>query len=285
MFGYDPPYGLVKVSGLGRNSASPATVRGPGQRGTTLRDIVINEKVIALSITVLDTTGDDTTYWSLRAALERAMTVEPAEFGEVPSMGLLRFHREGDMPVLELPAIPRDSPQYTGEGFYWVDADIEFVCPMPFPRETQDRVFNLAGSGGFEFPAAGIEFPAAGFEMLSYNFSADVVNEGDVEAPILAYIWGDVTDPILRNNTTGQEIKYLGVIAAGDRVEISTRYGEKRAEYVTAAGVRTNVMANIAHDTSKFWTLRPGVNVVSLAATVNNAGYANVYWRQHYGGM
>src|SRR3954464_14658314 len=104
-FGYDPPYGLVKIGGIGRNSATPATVHGPGQRGTTLRDITINERTIPITITVLDETQDDTTYWSLRAALERALTVEPGKFGDIPAIGLLRFIREGTLPTLELPAV------------------------------------------------------------------------------------------------------------------------------------------------------------------------------------
>lgn len=284
-FGYDPPYGLVKVSGLGRNAATPATVRGPGQRGTTLRDIVINEKVVTMTITVLDVTGDEDTYWGLRAHLERILTVEPGDFGDVPDIGLLRFYRDGSMPVLELPAVPRESPQYTAEGPYWTDADLEFVCPSPFPRETQDRSFNLAGAGGFEFPVAGIDYVTAGIEFPSYNFSADVLNGGDVEAPIFIQIFGEVTNPIVKNDSTGKEIRHTGVVAAGDRLEISTRYGEKTVEYVTAAGVRTNAMASINHDVSRFWTLRPGFNRVSFSASVNNAGYANVYWRQHFGGI
>jgi hypothetical protein len=285
LFGYDPPYGLVHIGGIGRNAATPATVRGPGQRGTTLRDIVINEKVVTLTITVLDVTGDEATYWGLRAALERQLTVEPGDFGDIPEIGLLRFYREGNMPVLEMPAVPRESPQYTAEGPFWTDADLEFVCPTPFPREITDRFFNLAGAGGFEFPAAGIDMVAVGIEFPSYNFSADVMNGGDVEAPILVNIYGEVTNPIVKNDTIAKEIRYLGTINAGDHVEISTRYGEKTVTYVTAAGVRTSVMQNINHAVSRFWSLRPGFNRVSFSASVNNAGYANVYWRQHFGGM
>ena len=283
LFGYDPPYGLVRFDGLGDTRANPVTSRGPSQRGSTLRDVEVTERVISITVSVQAVDGRDITYWRLRSALDRALVIEPGSFGNPPAMGLLRFYKDGGEPPLELPCVPRNSPQYGTAGPYWVDADIEFVAPYPFPRETQDRVFNVAGSGGFEFP---IEMTSVGFEMPSYNITVPVQNTGDVRAPVLVRFYGDVTNPVLYNDTTGEHIDYIGQILASEYLEINTEYGNKYAEKVViATGVRTNVMGNINWVVSKFWSLQRGTNNVRFAASVNAGGYGNVYWRQRYGGM
>lgn len=285
VFGYSPPYGLRSIGGLGSNLASPVGVQGPGQRGISLVDTSISERVIPVGIDVIAADASNETFWGLRSALQRACVVEPVPFGETPRMGLLRFHREDVDLVLELDVFPRNSPQYVREGIWDVAADLEFVAPFGYPRETEDRFFNVAGSGGFEF-APDIEHPAAGFEMPTYNVTVPVTNGGDVRTPIKVRLYGSLTDPILYNDTTGKSIRYVGSIANTEYVEIHTSYGEIYAEKVViATGVRTNVMGNINHSLSEFWELAIGENVVRLGASVNVGGYANVYWRQRYGGV
>lgn len=279
-FGYGTPYGLVRCSGFGDNRATGSSVRGPGQRGSTTRDIQVNERVGSVSIDVWRTDNDADAHWMDRAALQRALVTEPNEFGETPQLGRLWFYRTETLPILELMVYPRESPQYSNEGYMNVRADIEFVAPYPYPREIEDRLFNVAGSGGFTFP---ITHP---FSMASYNVQIEVTNGGDVYAPVTVQVFGDVTDPIIYNDTTGEHIKYTGNIPSTHYLEVNTEFGSKTAELVhRTTGVRTNAMASIDHINSDFWSLRPGMNTIRFAASVNTSGYANVYWRQRYGGV
>jgi hypothetical protein len=282
-FAYEPPYIIEAFDGLGDNRAAPITTRGPAQRGTTLRDVSVSERVVPLTIMVMIDGGTVAQLEAAKAALRRALVVEPGGFGSPPALGLLRFHRDDDsLDVLELEALPRESPQFTRTNrVNWAEADIEFVAPYPYPRETMDRVFNVAGEGGFEFP---VEFVAGGWEMPSFNVEVDIDNGGDVRAPIMAAIWGDVTDPVLYNDTTGEQIRYVGNIPAGERLEINTDYGQISAELVDADEVRANAMGDIDHSVTSFWSLRPGVNTVRFGASINNGGFANVYWRQRFVG-
>jgi hypothetical protein len=282
-FGYEPPYIIEAFDGLDDNRAAPLTTRGPAQRGSTLRDVGVDERVVSLTVHVSPDTGGVAGLEAAKKALRRALVVEPGGFGSPPALGLLRFHLDDDaLDVLELEALPRESPQFGAtDRATWAEADIEFVAPYPYPRETMDRVFNVAGEGGFEFP---VEFVAGGWEMPSFNVEVDIDNGGDVRAPIRALIWGDVTDPVLYNDTTGEQIRYVGTIAAGDRLEINTDYGQISAEIVDADEARTNAMGDIDHTVTSFWSLRPGLNTVRFGASINNGGFANVYWRQRFGG-
>ena len=283
-FAYEEPYYIEGFDGLSDNRSSPITTSGPAQRGSTLRDVSVSERVVSMTVMVHLDGGTVAALEAAKAALRRALVVEPGGFGSPPALGLLRFHRDDDsLDVLELEALPRESPQFGATNrISWAEADIEFVAPYPYPRETEDRVFNVAGAGGFEFP---LEFVSGGLEFPSFNVEVDINNEGDVRAPIRVEIWGDVTDPVLYNDTTGEQIRYVGNVPSGEYLEVTTDYGQIAAVLVDADGVRTNAMGSIDHTVTSFWSLRPGVNTIRFGASINNGGYANTYWRQRYSGV
>ena len=122
----------------------------------------------------------------------------------------------------------------------------------------------FTGTGGFAFA---VEFP---LEMTSNNVEVEIANLGDVDAPITARLYGDVTTARIRNLTTGEVLEITGNIAATEYVEVSTAFGDKRVEQVViATGVRTSVMDRINLAKPDFWALRPGLNVVTFEADVN----------------
>jgi hypothetical protein len=281
-FAYEPPYIAQEFGGMSDTRSAPSTVRGPGQRGSTLRDVLVTERDITMTVMVMIEPSDIVAFEAAKRALSRALIAEPGEFGRRPPLGLLRFHRDDpSLEVYEVEALPRESPQYTASGVSWAKADIEFVAPYPFYRETTDRAFSVAASGGFQFP---MEFDPE-IEFPSYNITVDVDNGGDVIAPIRVRINGDVTDPVIANETTGESLTYIGTIPAGSYLEIGTEYGDKYAILADSLGAVSNAMGSLDHSTSKFWALRPGVNTVSFSAAINVSGSALVYWRQRVGSL
>ena len=67
---------------------------------------------------------------------------------------------------------------------------------------------------------------------------------------------------------------------------MSTAFGDKRVELVViATGARAPVMDRINLAKPDFWSLRPGLNVVTFEADVNVSGRAELYWRQRQSGF
>jgi hypothetical protein len=123
-------------------------------------------------------------------------------------------------------------------------------------------------------------------QVAPLRLAQAVANDGDVDAPVTARLYGDVTTARIRNLTTGEELEITGHIAAGEYVEVSTAFGDKRVELVViATGVRTAVMDRINLAKPDFWSLRPGLNLVTFEADVNVSGRAELYWRQRQSGF
>jgi hypothetical protein len=158
--------------------------------------------------------------------------------------------------------------------------DIEWLAPEPYWRAVADIQVLFTGAGGFGFA---VTFP---LEMTSNNVQVEIANDGDVDAPVTARLYGDATTTRIRNLTTGEELEITGHIAAGEYVEVSTAFGDKRVELVViGTGVRTPAMDRINLAKPDFWSLRPGLNLVTFEADVNVSGRAELYWRQRQSGF
>lgn len=273
----DSPYRLHDIKGLSSTRTDPRTEKGPGQFGETAIDSVIHGRVVTVQLFLVGTDKSD--YWTRRNELARAFVAFPAEAGDV-DMGLLRITREDPLPVLEIKALPRQSPQETRMTPTIQSVDIELVCPDPYPRETSDRNIKLESEdAGLQFP---LEHP---FEMTSFAAEAEINNSGDIPVPIKIRLFGDVDTPHLENATTGEIIEVTGAVADGDFIEINTGFGQKSIELVKADGTRTNAMDRLNLAKADFFKLQKGINVLRFGAATNTSGHAIVDWRQQYAGI
>lgn len=276
VFGDDAPYFLIELAGLEPTQARPVTTRGPRQSGSTLRDVTVGERTVAL--TVLVRASSLAELWGLRAELARACAVEPRPDPSDPTPGLLTVERDG-MEALEIEAVPTVGPKLSPTGPLSVEADLEFFCADPYWREQADAGFTLGTQGGLQLP---ITLP---MEIASFNVGREIDNGGDVRTPMLARIYGDITDPSLTNALTGEVLAFTGRIPPGDYLEVWTGYGQKSVTYVTADGTRTGAMGRVNLSSAKFWQLRPGTQTVALGSSLNAGGYAVIFWRQRYAGV
>lgn len=271
------PYRLLALDGIGPVAVEPQTIKSPGQAGATAVDILVPPRVVVLQ--ALLQAADNAALWALRSAVSRAMVAQPVRHGEAQETGRLVFERDG-MAAVEIEAIPRSASVPAPRGGVGVlPIDLEWLCPYPYWRDEEDVAVALEGEGGFEFS---LEFS---LEMTSNNVQQEIVNAGDVDAPIVARIYGDCTDASLINDTTGETLTVVDQIEADQYVEISTAFGDKRVELVDG-GVRTSIMDRVdLSGGDDFWSLRPGANTVRFDAGVNVSGRATVAWRQRYGGI
>lgn len=272
------PLRLMRLEGTEPTAVEAVVVKSPNQPGATALDVVVPPRVVTLGGLVQAATP--AAAWDLRAGLLRSLVQQPTRLGETYALGRLRVTLDGRAP-LELRALPRSSRIERPAGTKALAPfDIEWLAPEPYWRAIADTQVLFTGAGGFSF---GVQFP---LQMTSNNVDIEIANLGDVDAPITARLYGDVTTARLRNLSTGEELEITGNIGAAEYIEVSTAFGDKRVERVViATGARTSVMDRINLERPDFWALRPGLNVVTFEAAVNVSGRAELYWRQRHSGF
>jgi len=271
------PFKLRDIQGIDATLAQVLSRKNPSQTGATAVDVEVGVRVVPIQLQVAAETEEG--LWALRRQLVRALVASPARPGESVALGTLRLLR-GDLPAIELRAVPRNSPQGSkSKGIPLYEADLEFEAPYPYWRDTVDQSVNFAQTdGGFEFE---LEFP---LEMVGNNVEQEVDNMGDVDAPIRVQLHGDCTVARFINVTTGETLEVSGQIEAGDYIEVTTGYGEKDVVLVESDGTRSSAMARLNLDLADFWSLRPGLNTIRFEADTNVSGTARLFWRQRYAG-
>lgn len=121
-------------------------------------------------------------------------------------------------------------------------------------------------STGLALPAA---FPVAFAPTMATGASL-VTNAGSTPAHFIARLYGPCTAPVLRNETTGEQIAFTDslALAAGQYVEIDTRARTAFAQSNTAVSRLTTV----DFVTTSWWRLEPGDNQVRYAPADADAG-------------
>lgn len=90
-----------------------------------------------------------------------------------------------------------------------------------------------------------------------------VTNAGLFGSPPVIKLFGTITNPVIKNITTGKEIAFTGLtIAAGNYLEIDTARATVRYN-----GVPTQPMDGYLGSTTEMWELAPGDNNVRLTGT------------------
>lgn len=274
--GFGARYRLTSLDGIGPVDAAPMTIKSPSQVGETAVDVTVPSRVVTVSGIIQ--ASDLTDLWNARSVLSASLPVRPIRSGQTLPLGRLRLIRD-PLPPLEVYAVPISTHVPAPKGSVGVlPFDVEFMAPQPDWRDTADTVLTFATAGGFTFA---ITLPLT---IPTNNIRQDLINAGDVDTPFVARLYGACTDPIIKNETTGEQVKITGAIAAGDYIEVSTAFEDKHVWLVSGSTV-TNVLSRYDIPSSTFWQLHPGVNTVSFTASINTSGRAVLYWRTRYGGL
>lgn len=143
---------------------------------------------------------------------------------------------------------------------------VQLECMNPFWREESESRDDIAAwVGAFEFP---LEIPEEGLEFgyRQPSLFVNVYNAGDVRCGLRAEFkaLGAVTNPVIMDMDTKQQIRLNLSMRDGDVVSLCTRYGEKSAT-LSRGGVMTNALRYVDVD-SEFLQLRPGDNLLRYDA-------------------
>lgn len=163
---------------------------------------------------------------------------------------------------------------------------VSLLCPSPF-FETLDEVREELASWIplFEFE---LEIPVSGMEfgMRQPNQIITVENIGDVSCgcEIVFRALGTVTNPELLNIDTGEYIRLLTTMSAGDELRVYTHFAGKRVAQVVGSTV-TNAFS-LLDTNSTFFQLAAGTNTLRYDASVNmELLEVSIYFRPQFLGV
>lgn len=168
-----------------------------------------------------------------------------------------------------------------GAGFAEL-ADVNAATPAQ-ALETEFKATNDTGvdqswAGGTAAAVIGLEIR----RVTSAPYS------GDVDAPILAQLWGPATLVRLTNVTTGEAFEVAVTLLSTDYLEVDTTQGAKAITKVDSlTDTRTNLMSGLNLALAELWQLKPGTDNELLYEVTGGsaASHASVTWRTRYAGV
>lgn len=111
-------------------------------------------------------------------------------------------------------------------------------------------------------------------------------NVGDVDAPILARLYGPATAVTLTNLTTGETFTVTVSLTTGQWLEVDTTPGVKTVRKYTAADTWENAISGLDLADGRLWLMFPSNNSIAFSATGSGAATAAVLtWRPRYSGL
>lgn len=264
--GYQFPFFLNKIEGLGDVESDITSQKSPYQDGSTFISSVLKERPISIEVAVLKRNPE------YKQILSRVFN---------PKLGEGTLVYENDNGKWEVKAISEHVPVFPDDRprIHQI-ALIDLFCPNPYWL-TEENVDQLVvWEGGLTFP---LQLPTT-FASLSASKSKLLVNDGDVETPILITFNGPATAPItVKNVTAGKYIQINRSLAVGEKIEINTAFGQKKVTKVLADGTRENATHYIKIPGSEFFNLEVGNNLIeySTGSDYEQAG-VSIQWRNRF---
>jgi len=161
--------------------------------------------------------------------------------------------------------------------------EAQFFCPSPFFQDVLDTMGEfLEVTPRLTFP---LRIPERGqlFSSLAGGQIA-VENVGDAPTPLRIVIFGPCLNPAVSNRTTGEGIRILHDLRAGQSITITTHFGNKRITLRGLGDSEENIMHKLDMDTpASFFSLRPGMNLLQFGADIGeDLGRMNIYFNPRY---
>lgn len=247
------PYFLSKVDGMGSIRQSVNTFTAPDQDGAffisgnlDMRNVTLEGNLVAAGPEELA---------ELRRSFLRVLT--PKQQGTL-------VYRDRQIACVVEEAGFAEGTSHRVPAFF-----ISLLCPSPFFEAINAIRAELAAwVDAFSFP---LSIPASGIEMGYRQPSQIITVENDGDAPcgmeIIFNALGSVVNPSLLNVDTGEYVKLLSTMAAGQELRVFTHFAGKRVEKLVGTTV-SNAFALIDPG-STFLQLAPGENTMKYDAAAS----------------
>ncbi|WP_138294479.1 MULTISPECIES: phage tail domain-containing protein [unclassified Clostridium] len=168
-----------------------------------------------------------------------------------------------------LNVVPEKTPEISpGEGLQ--SFQFRLRAAYPYWRTTASYAAQVAGLVPmFRFP-----FYTGGtwwISKFSDSYFNTLTNEGNVpvEFRVVFTARGALTNPELYHVDTRKRILIKKAMTAGEKIVVSTVYGEKGVTCIGADGVETNGFKFLSVDSDMTMTLVPGPNLLRIDAATN----------------
>ena len=248
------PYFLQKIDGTGNLRQAINTFRAPEQDGAFYLSSSLEMRNITLEGVIVGETVEEA--FDARKRLLRAFT--PKE------RGMLTFH-DLQIPCVVEEAMLTVSNLARAPAFF-----ISLLCPSPFFEALDKTHAEIAAwLSGFHFP---LEIPEdTGVEMGVRLLSQIVTVENDGDVPcgctIVFTALGTLRNPELVNVHTGERLRLLVTMTAGETITVTTHFAGKRVVRISG-GVESNAFSFVDAGSS-FLQLQPGRNTLRYDADEN----------------
>lgn len=277
-FGTTLPYVIQESDGFRGLESNIKTFRSINQQGCTVQSNNIEAREVTIRGAIVYDTNEE------RDRLRKRVydTFHPRHKGKIK-------------------VTSRAGTIYELEGVYVVDAphfeedlnkpnidliSVNIICPNPFLL-TPTRKLSLQNKvGNFKFDW---EILQQGVSLADIDARAlqNAINSGAVETPpkIVIRSRGALTNPYVYNITTQEAIRINKEMKFGERIEITTNYGNKRVTFFDNNDNEENIFPLIDLQ-STFFNLSPGDNLIRYGAdsTVDNM-IVDIYYQERHLGL
>jgi hypothetical protein len=264
------PYFLTKIDGTGNVRQTVNTFKAPDQDGAFYISSTLDMRNVTLEGTVVADTPDEA--YTRR---QRFLQIFSPKL-----RGTLLYRGRQISCVVEEAGFTVSTRQRIPNFF------VSLLCPSPFfetPEEVREELASWIPLFEFELeiPETGMEF---GMRQPSQIITVDNIGDVSCGCQIVFQALGTVTNPELLNMDTGEYIKLLTTMSAGDEIRVYTHFAGKRVLSVDGATI-TNAFS-LLDTNSTFFQLAAGINTLRFDASVNmELLEVSIYYRPQFLGV
>lgn len=136
---------------------------------------------------------------------------------------------------------------------------VTLLCPDPALLSAECTGNVTTWIGGLHFP---FKLPFR-FRYRGDSYTT-IMNNGNMETPVLIQFYGPAINPVIRNESTGEFVKVNCSLKEGEVLEINTDFGAKSV--IRRTGVKSENLNHVLDLTSRFFWLQLGKNVMSYSS-------------------
>jgi Phage tail protein len=263
--GYQFPFFLSRIEGLGDVESDISNQKSPYQDGSTFIDSTLRERPISIEVDILQNLEYN------RRILSRVFNPRLGE-------GILIYENKAGK--WEIKAVPEHVPSFPDERpKVHQKALIELIAHDPYWKSVIEQNIKLEDFvKRFHFP---LRFPV---RFASRGDSRVITNNGHVPTPVKIIFLGEVTNPTIKNLTTGKQISVKKYVPEGSKLVINTAFGEQSIKLVRSDGIEENAFGAVNLFESELFMLEVGDNELSFIA---ESGHPEVYveFKEQYVGV
>jgi len=238
------PHILWQVEGMGLPVVNVIRSEGTGLDGYSFEGVTLGARSIKIKGHIMTEQGQREMY-RLRRELGRIMS---------PVLGLLTLTYSNDYSTWTTKIVVTKNP-YESRMKSNMTLTLEGECPDPYWYEEAVQSHKMLYiEGGFEFP---FEFP---IEFGIRGYQLEIQNDTNVFLPLRFEVAGGCVRPLIRNETTGEEIKINRTIPDDTYLLIHTKLREKKVLIVNTDGTNPVNAFGYVEQNSQLFMLRPGLN-------------------------